>query len=161
MTSSGWSRLNMSRMRRTFCRQVFLLFAVIVLWSLKWCFFKSFSLFLSFLFKCTIGRYDFANVWIWTADLRCQKRPLYQLSHYHCPLNSVVIALCCCHSFVLLLLSLLFAADVVIAIFCRECCHFWHSSIFVAVLDGQMISQVWDKKAADFFNYNVFEVILN
>ena len=27
----------------------------------------------------------FADVWIWTADLWCWKRPLYQLSHNHCP----------------------------------------------------------------------------
>ena len=28
----------------------------------------------------------FANDWIRTADLWYQKRPLYQLSHNHCPL---------------------------------------------------------------------------
>ena len=44
------------------------------------------TLFLYFrLFDCTIGRYDFAEVWIWTADLWCWKQPLYLLSHNHCP----------------------------------------------------------------------------
>ena len=27
----------------------------------------------------------FADDWIWTADLLKRKRPLYQLSHNHCP----------------------------------------------------------------------------
>ena len=30
------------------------------------------------------GRFNFANVWLQTADLWCRKRPLYQLSHNHC-----------------------------------------------------------------------------
>ena len=48
------------------------------------------SLFLYFcLFYFTIGRQNFAGVWIWTADLWCWKRPLYQLSHNHCP-NSLL-----------------------------------------------------------------------
>ena len=28
---------------------------------------------------------SFANVWIWTSDLWCRRRPLYQLSSNHCP----------------------------------------------------------------------------
>ena len=46
----------------------------------------SWPLFLYFcLFYCAIGRYTFADVRIQSADLWCQKRPLYQLSHNHCP----------------------------------------------------------------------------
>ena len=37
------------------------------------------------LFYCTICRLNFADVWIWTAALWCQKGPLFQLSHNHCP----------------------------------------------------------------------------
>ena len=46
---------------------------------------SSFSLFSSFENSWQyIGRYvEFANDWIRTADLWCQKRPLYQLSHNH------------------------------------------------------------------------------
>ena len=39
----------------------------------------SFSLFFSFLFKCTICRWKFALVGIQTTDLWCRKRPLNQL----------------------------------------------------------------------------------
>ena len=62
------------------------------IYNLWICFFKdgpflaSFSLFLSFLFKCTIGRSNFANVGIWTADLWSLKQKLYQLSHHQCHL---------------------------------------------------------------------------
>ena len=44
------------------------------------------SLFLYFcLFYCKIDRQNFADVWIQTVDLWCQKQRLYQLSHNHCP----------------------------------------------------------------------------
>ena len=43
-------------------------------------------LFLYFrLFYCTIGRLNFADVWIQTWDLWSWKHPPYQLSHNHCP----------------------------------------------------------------------------
>ena len=32
-----------------------------------------------------IVQINVADDWIWTADLRCQKRPLYQLRHNHFP----------------------------------------------------------------------------
>ena len=38
----------------------------------------------------TIGRKNFAHVGIWTADLWCRKRPLYQLSHHHCHIVNLV-----------------------------------------------------------------------
>ena len=50
----------------------------------------SFSLFSSFPFQCTIGRFNFADVGIQTADLWCRKQPLYQLSHHHCPKSLLV-----------------------------------------------------------------------
>ena len=37
------------------------------------------------LFYCTIGRSKLIDGRIWTMDLWCQKRPLYQLSHYYFP----------------------------------------------------------------------------
>ena len=45
----------------------------------------SFSLLLSFLL------YNFADVWFWTADDWCRKRPHYQLSPYHCPTRAYII----------------------------------------------------------------------
>ena len=36
------------------------------------------------IFICTIGRYNFADDWIRTVDLWCQKQPLNQLSHNNC-----------------------------------------------------------------------------
>ena len=36
---------------------------------------------------------NFADDWIQTADLRTRKRPLYQLSHNHCPRNKYLIRL--------------------------------------------------------------------
>ena len=45
-----------------------------------------------FLYFClfyliTICRWNLADVGDWTADLWCQKQPLYQLSNHHCPTN--------------------------------------------------------------------------
>ena len=66
-------------------------------WFCLWLLFKvshSRPLFYYFcLFYCTIGRENFADVWKWTADLWGWKRPLYQLSHNHCP------SLSTCNSF--------------------------------------------------------------
>ena len=46
------------------------------------------SLFFGFLLFQYIWQYvKFADDWIRTVDLWCQKRPLYQLSHNHCPLR--------------------------------------------------------------------------
>ena len=40
--------------------------------------------------KCSI---NFADDWIRTADLWYQKRPLYQLSHNHCPVNRLFLVI--------------------------------------------------------------------
>ena len=62
--------------------------------SLSLCFLNgrfpaSFSLFSSFQCSWQNNKYvrykSFANDWIWTADLWCRKRLLYQLSHNNCP----------------------------------------------------------------------------
>ena len=47
----------------------------------------SFSLFSCFQcsWQLTMFNKNFADDWIRTADLWCRKRPLYQLSHNHCP----------------------------------------------------------------------------
>ena len=45
---------------------------------------------LFYLYNCTMGRLNFADVGIRTADLWCRKRPLYQLSHHHCPNSRTV-----------------------------------------------------------------------
>ena len=47
--------------------------------------FSQFSQFSSFLFRCTIGRYNYANVGIPTADLWFWKQALYQLNRNHSP----------------------------------------------------------------------------
>ena len=49
-----------------------------------WEFLASFSVFLSSLLKCTLGRQNFANVGTRTADLWCRKLPLNPLSHTRC-----------------------------------------------------------------------------
>jgi len=46
-------------------------------------------LFFVFSIQLTVNiQSNFANDWIWTSDLWSQKRPLYQLSHNHCPTSN-------------------------------------------------------------------------
>ena len=40
--------------------------------------------------ELTMFNINFANDWIWTADLWSWEQPLYQLSHNHCPFNNFV-----------------------------------------------------------------------
>ena len=50
-------------------------------------FFKKWASFV-FSIQWTVNKFSilsFANDWIWTVDLWCRKRPLYQLSHNHGP----------------------------------------------------------------------------
>ena len=46
-------------------------------------------LFLILVFSTKLIVNNIANCWIWTADLWCWKRPLYQLSHNHYPIDNV------------------------------------------------------------------------
>ena len=49
----------------------------------------SFSLFLSVQYSKQRFNINFANCWIWTADHWCQNWLLSQLSHNHCPSNTI------------------------------------------------------------------------
>ena len=83
--------LRKKRKRRSFGKFFFAL-PISIAKSLKfsvWHFYKngpfpaSSSLFPSF--QYSFEYINFADDWIWTTDLWCRKRPLYQLSHNHCP----------------------------------------------------------------------------
>ena len=54
--------------------------------------------FFIFVFSIQLTVNNFADDWIRTADLWCRKRPLYQLSHNHCPTHLFFLPLSLTHS---------------------------------------------------------------